>query len=668
MRGLSLNLKGRVNNFTLPKNQPLVPLYEAIVNSIHAIEERRKNDPTFTNGKITIEIERDTQLAIEETNVLPAIKSFIVKDNGIGFNEPNFESFMESDSTYKAEIGGKGVGRLTWLVAFEKAVIESVYQEQSEYVKRSFDFCVDNNGVDDTLENAEEFVEDNQTIVKLINCYAPYQEHLPKQAETIAMRIILHCLIYFIDKDCPQIELIDTGEKYNLNQIFSEKIKTADNRINFIVGEENFELLHVRAEDSSINGSKLYLCANSRVAVPKDLEKYVVNLSKDIFQSQGFYYIGIITGNYLDKNVDINRLSFSIPDGGIAENMVYPLSLDQIIAGATIEIEKFLSDYLTTIADSKLKQISHYATYDAPQYRHLLKLMPEAIKKIKPNLSNEKLDEELSKIKHQFDNEIKAQNKKLLDDLREGTLAYSEYQGRIGSQVEKITYANGAALAEYVAHRKVIIDLLEFAINKKEDGKFQREKFIHDLIYPMKATSDDALYNAHNLWLIDEKLAYSYYISSDIPFDNNPAEERTDILILDRPVAVAEGKNDGTEYDTITLFELKRPMRDDYTDAENPITQMYDYVDKINSGKVHDKNGRLIKTGGNTKFYLYAICDVTPKLERIIKHQGLKPTPDQIGYYRYNELYNAYIEILPFNKIINDSSKRNRIFFEKLGI
>jgi len=109
-------------------------------------------------------------------------------------------------------------------------------------------------------------------------------------------------------------------------------------------------------------------------------------------------------------------------------------------------------------------------------------------------------------------------------------------------------------------------------------------------------------------------------------------------------------------------------MRDEYTDADNPITQMYDYVDKINSRKVHDKNGRLIKTGGNTKFYLYAICDVTPKLERIIKHQGFKPTPDQIGYYRYNELYNAYIEILPFNKIINDSSKRNRIFFEKLGI
>ena len=33
-RSFSSNLRGKVRNFSLPKNRPLVPLYEAIVNSL----------------------------------------------------------------------------------------------------------------------------------------------------------------------------------------------------------------------------------------------------------------------------------------------------------------------------------------------------------------------------------------------------------------------------------------------------------------------------------------------------------------------------------------------------------------------------------------------------------------------------------------------------------
>ena len=43
-----------------------------------------------------------------------------------------------------------------------------------------------------------------------------------------------------------------------------------------------------------------------------------------------------------------------------------------------------------------------------------------------------------------------------------------------------------AALAEYVAHRKVVLELLKKGINIKEDGKFNKEAYIHDLIYTMR--------------------------------------------------------------------------------------------------------------------------------------------------------------------------------------
>lgn len=215
MRPFSINIRGRVKNFNLPKNQPLVPLFEAIVNAIHAIGERKSTDPSF-EGQIIIRILRDGQFVLDGTGELPQIQSFEIIDNGIGFNEANIASFMESDSTYKSQIGGKGVGRFSWLIAFEKAEIESVYSEEDEYVKRSFDFSISNSGINDTLTDCTGY-NDNQTTVRLLNYIKPYADNVPKRSITIAMRIIQHCLVYFISDDCPQIILQDIDETHNLS-------------------------------------------------------------------------------------------------------------------------------------------------------------------------------------------------------------------------------------------------------------------------------------------------------------------------------------------------------------------------------------------------------------------------------------------------------------------
>ena len=66
--------------------------------------------------------------------------------------------------------------------------------------------------------------------------------------------------------------------------------------------------------------------------------------------------------------------------------------------------------------------------------------------------------------------------------------------------------------------------------------------------------------------------------------------------------------------------------------------------------------------------YLYAVCDITTTLEQILDFHDFSQTPDKLGYYKYNDKMNAYIEILSYDKIINDAKKRNRILFDKLGI
>lgn len=233
--------------------------------------------------------------------------------------------------------------------------------------------------------------------------------------------------------------------------------------------------------------------------------------------------------------------------------------------------------------------------------------------------------------------------------------------------VEKISDSNKSRLADYIIHRRAILDLFEKGMLISDNSKYAKESFMHNLIYPMKKTSDDKItFDEQNLWLIDEKLSYYFYISSDIPFNNQQDEDRPDIMFFDRSIALTEAKNDGTCYDNIVIFELKKPMREDLP-YNSPIDQIIDYKTQIQTGTKKDKDGRYIKVNENTKFYMYVICDISPTFKsKIISTYGMTETVDGLGYYRMNN--NEYLEILSYDKILNDAKKRNQVLFEKLGI
>jgi len=137
---LKTSLAGRLRNTNLPKSDALFPLFEAVVNSIHAIDDRIAADGSFTleDAHIKVSIVRSAQQNTDGSQ--PPITGFIIEDNGIGMNSENYQSFQFLDSTYKESRGCKGVGRLLWLKAFGHVKINSVYKISDELQKRSFLF------------------------------------------------------------------------------------------------------------------------------------------------------------------------------------------------------------------------------------------------------------------------------------------------------------------------------------------------------------------------------------------------------------------------------------------------------------------------------------------------------------------------------------------------
>ena len=76
---------------------------------------------------------------------------------------------------------------------------------------------------------------------------------------------------------------------------------------------------------------------------------------------------------------------------------------------------------------------------------------------------------------------------------------HEDYQKRLQEYLKTAQDIKKSDLANYVFHRKVILDLLGKAIQKKDDGKYAREDMIHNLIMPMRTDSNQIRPEANHI-------------------------------------------------------------------------------------------------------------------------------------------------------------------------
>lgn len=246
----AIDLPHRVDNIPLSRRRCLNPVFEAISNSIHAVEEAGKGQ----DGRIDVHIVRDTsQSSLDGKPILnQPVTGFTIIDNGIGFTDDNLDSFQTSDTRRKADRGGKGVGRLLWLKAFEKARIESTYRGNGTKLTRTFDFQLTQEGTENfTLQDAGEDAAISTTVA-LLNYRSHYRNACPVRFGTIANRIIEHFLQYFALGDCPQITLHDDYEQTteSLNRLFKSELMVGGGQSKVTIAGHSFSIRHVRLRKS----------------------------------------------------------------------------------------------------------------------------------------------------------------------------------------------------------------------------------------------------------------------------------------------------------------------------------------------------------------------------------------------------------------------------------
>lgn len=659
---MNINFQGLVELHSLPTTEPLLPLYEAVVNSIQSI-----NQANILDGNIFIKIERENSISFpEKDNWETDIDNIVIHDNGTGFTEDNFKSFNTYASDFKKMLGCKGVGRMIWLKAFTAVKVESTYCEDGDWFHRTFTFDKVNAVSNETKEHVDGDAH-NSTIITLQNLRSKNKTNTPKKISTIARDLLNHCFIYFVLGKAPKITISDGTESILVNSLF-EKIKKEDiSTVDFSIGKESFQLIHFKNYNPNSSTHCLNLCANDRRVSSANLQNVFNGVNSKFVTAEGaFVYNGYITSTYLDENVNRERTSFNIEDTQLSTfNQV---TKSEIISTAMDHVLTYLRDDLIAYNSNKREKIERFIHNVNPRYRLLLRRYPECIDNIMISEDEEKLELELFKQEQQYKLKLKEEGKELEKTIK-GNVNAADIMKKTTAYAEKLSEMGKSNLAEYILHRKAVLDILENNLKYQDDNRYAYEESIHQMVFPMQQTSDDVDYTAHNLWLIDEKLSYHYYLASDKKIKSmdpiqSASKNEPDIAIFDSPFAFTDESEQ--PFRNITIIEFKRPGRESYGDSENPIQQVIEYMDDFTNGKIKTKDGLTIDGNSNIRFFCYILCDISEKLKKYIKQYDFQETPDGQGYYFYSKNYNAYMEIVPYNKMIRDSKKRNKILFDKL--
>ncbi len=657
---IATDINGIIRELRIKEEDFLLSFYELVINAIQAIEE--KGDPR--NGRIDIYIEREDS----DANLLGehAINSIKVVDNGIGFTNDNYDSFTRSHSTKKADIGGKGVGRFAVLSVFDNIEITSTrYVSKDKLSEISFIL----NREDGLSEPAIKDVSGSTgTIVQATHMNSVFRNgSAAYDLEKIADSILDHCLLYYLNQTAPTIVLHEGEEEINLSNQFTPS-DFIDNTFKAKIKGCDFSLYFIKEKKYKYH--QYSFCANNRVVRSKRISTAFPLFSSPIMEDSNAVYIWIfVVSDYLDEIVNMSRNALDFPKKRETDSQttrIYESDIDALVVKAMNEVFK---DEVKERKDKVFNKIGEFMAKDSGlPYRHLT-ITDDFLEGISDDVKEEEVDEKLHALSYKKSVESRNKCQKLL------ARDYSDkedYQDLLKEVVDATTEEGNLQLAQYVAKRKTVIALFEKYLAWVEATKeYEEEKSLHNLLFVMGGTNSDVSYDKHNLWLLDDRLAFFGYIASDkairlhAPMEGQTdCAKETDIVVYDVPFVYGE-KDDYGVINAVLIFELKRPDRS--ITYEEFGKQMREQIAGIRSGRLKNDDGVNIRTNENVPIYFYYVCDENAygALAGSAKLEGFVETPFQSLYRTVN---NTTQEILTYGSMLVNAKRRNNIFFKKLGI
>lgn len=666
---ISTNVEGIISS--LDVQDFMLPLYEMLVNSIQAIEEKGICD----SGDINIIINREKNGA---RGFAEPIESIIIRDNGAGFTNENYNSFLCAYSPKKINIGGKGVGRFTALAVFDSLSIQSIYLDNANKLrKRSFILKREDGLIADYTDEEAANEESTGSVITLFNINQAFrQETTTLTLDKIKDDLLHHCLLYYINGSKINITVSEGNTTLNLREYYDGD-SVVNSHETYRLNQEEYYIYAIKNTKRSENICSL--CANNRVVKNKRVTTFLPIFGKPITNEVETYHLSIfVVSSHLDRIVNHSRTDFKFPKN-IEKDYNEPNSVSSLVITEddvyNIVINFLHDKYNTSIKkwqDEQKNRIEQFINSDdGLEFRHIT-VSDSILNNLKGNATENDILKVLTETKIKRSSALRQKKDKLFKKNYSNDESYCTLMNEVLSLTDE---ESKSQLAQYVSHRNVIIRLMENMLAQHPNTssrEYALESALHNIIYTMGGNHNTMSYDEHNLWLLDDRLAYHRYIYSDTKCrrhapiaDITNSLKEPDIALYDIPFCYAEREEYG-DIKNIVLFEFKRPGRT--VNISDYLKQREEQIEAVSEEDIKDANGRHHRINGDTPVFFYYICDEPTYVNlkrKLIKGHGYLESP-------FNTLYstttNIHSEIITYNTILKNAKRRNRILFSKLGL
>jgi hypothetical protein len=687
---------------TIPQKSKnlLQPVFEAIMNSFEAIE-------TLNKGVISIEFNIHKDLFTEKDGKTKTEKCSLVNitisDNGIGFNEKEFNRFYTLRDNSKNR-NNKGTGRIQYLHCFETTKFISTYKDSNSATK--FRQCIF------TLSKSPSFLRHNAIInvekndeiaskatgTKVIFLTPTGKKDADNyanlSAEEIKDRIIKYFLNYFcenrnslpkmtisriIDND---IELSVSIEEHDIpmprhtEPLLINYSVLQDNRIIPMKREEGFTITVFLIEDKKLPSNSIALTSKGTEAKKFDIESLLPNEKID-----GYRYLVLVSGDYIDKKDSDLRGDIKIlTSQQYIEQNKETLAPDEVILLDTIlkttntklrslcpEIEKKFEE--------KMKRLD--------ELKKMFLLNEQSVNEAEVNIDD--TDEVALRKVYQADAKLAAKKDAALKGLLKEAESLNPkdkdtYQQDLTTLSKKMVAAlplqNRNELAQYIARRRIVLTWIDKVLENqkkmlKSKGRIA-EEVLHNLIFQQSNTDPEK----SDLWFINEEFIYFKGFSN----------VKLSLITIDDELIFKDEFSAEEERFLTSLGEKRLDKKPDillFPDEGKCIiiefkafdVNVSDYLTQINKYAYLIANYAKEKYKINT-FYGYLIGEAIEPGDVYSTGTGNWEQSPHFNYmfrpsqYIHNDkgdiVGSLYTEVIKYSTLLARAKKRNEIFIKKL--
>lgn len=670
----------------------LQPIFEAFTNALEAIRDKQKQHPEH-KGEIKIKIFSTKTTDVEKTN----FSHLSITDNGIGFNDEQFERFnifRDVRKNYK----NLGSGRLQYVHYFGSTTVKSTFEQEDKFYEREFvvskreDFLkqnaivkhrsckeIDNSDTGTTvsftalLENSGVYNDLTEKILKekllerYINYFCHNKNKLPKISIELYVQNKLTSKTSISKTDIPNVDKTQQIQLLYSKRGIKGGIEKTDNT-------EDFTIEAFKINKNILKENKLNLVSKGEVVEESGIN--LENLSgNDTIKGKKFLFL--VSGNFIDERDTNLRGVLNIPTKEDFFKDAFAKEEEIFIEDIQEEVNKTIDTMYPEIEEVKQKHQESFI-----RLKEMFLLDDETAKDISISVN----DSESDILKKFYEAEAKksasmdAEIKESIDNLDKLDTRSPNYEEELEKEIDRLVKAipqqNKKTLTHYVARRKLVLDLLDKILARQLQVQQQKgnydEALIHNLLFQKGSNNT----GNSDLWIINEDFIYfkgssekqlsKLEIDGERVFKDEFSEEeerylsslgenrkikRPDVLLFPE-----EGKCIIIEFkapqvnasDHLTQIDKYAGLIRNYTEDKFQITTFYGYL-LGESIEPRDVRGAVSTFEESYQFdYLF------------------RPSAKVVGFENRKD-GSIYTEVIKYSTLLERAKQRNKIFIDKLN-